>query len=59
MIEYIKIIGFYCNKVKNVMKLSCILVDEYDGIVFNFCVVLESLSGVGCKIVNVVLNMWW
>ena len=33
LIEHIKTIGLYRQKAKNVIKLSQILVDEYDGIV--------------------------
>ena len=59
LIEHIKTIGLYRNKAKNVMKLSRILVEEYDGIVPNSRAALESLPGVGRKTANVVLNMWW
>lgn len=59
LIDYIKIIGLFWQKVKNVMKMFQILVDDYGGEVLCSCVVLESLLGVGWKIVNVVLNMWW
>ena len=59
LIEHIKTIGLYRNKAKNVMKLSRILVEDYDGIVPNSRAALESLPGVGRKTANVVLNMWW
>ena len=59
LIEHIKTIGLYRNKAKNVMKLSRILVDEYDGIVPSSRAALQSLPGVGRKTANVVLNMWW
>ncbi len=59
LIEHIKTIGLYRNKAKNVMKLSRILVEEYDGIVPNSRAALQSLPGVGRKTANVVLNMWW
>ncbi len=59
LIEHIKTIGLYRNKAKNVMKLSRILVDDYDGVVPNSRAALESLPGVGRKTANVVLNMWW
>jgi len=59
LIEHIKTIGLYRNKAKNVMKLSKILVEEYDGIVPNSRAALQSLPGVGRKTANVVLNMWW
>ena len=35
LIEYIKTIGLYRNKARNVIKLSQILVDQYNGIVPN------------------------
>lgn len=57
--EYIKSIGLYRNKAKNVIKLSQILVDEYGGEVPNSRAALQSLPGVGRKTANVVLNMWW
>ncbi|MDG2452064.1 MAG: endonuclease III [Paracoccaceae bacterium] len=57
--DYIKTIGLFRNKAKNVIKLSQILVDDYDGVVPNSRAALESLPGVGRKTANVVLNMWW
>ena len=59
LIEHIKTIGLFRNKARNVMKLSRILVDEYDGAVPNSRAALQSLPGVGRKTANVVLNMWW
>ena len=57
--EHIRTIGLYRNKAKNVMKLSQILIDEYDGEVPSSRRALESLPGVGRKTANVVLNMWF
>ena len=57
--DYIKSIGLYRNKAKNVIKLSQILVDEYDSEVPASRAALEALPGVGRKTANVVLNMWW
>jgi endonuclease-3 len=57
--EHIKTIGLFRQKAKNVIKLSQILVDEYDGVVPNSRAALQSLPGVGRKTANVVLNMWW
>ncbi len=57
--EYIKTIGLFRQKAKNVMKLSQILVDDYGGEVPNSRAALQSLPGVGRKTANVVLNMWW
>lgn len=59
VIEHIKTIGLFRNKAKNVIKLSQILVDDYDGVVPNSRAALVSLPGVGRKTANVVLNMWW
>jgi endonuclease-3 len=59
VIQHIKTIGLYRNKAKNVIKLSRILVDDYNGEVPNSRAALESLPGVGRKTANVVLNMWW
>lgn len=59
VIEHIKTIGLYRNKAKNVIKLSQILVADYDGVVPNSRAALVSLPGVGRKTANVVLNMWW
>lgn len=59
LIEHIKTIGLFRNKAKNVIKLSRILVEEYDGEVPSSRAALESLPGVGRKTANVVLNMWW
>ncbi|MDX1786451.1 MAG: endonuclease III, partial [Roseovarius sp.] len=41
--EHIKTIGLYRNKAKNVMKLSRILVDKFDGEVPNSRAALQSL----------------
>ena len=57
--DHIKTIGLFRQKAKNVMKMSQILVDEYDGEVPSSRAALESLPGVGRKTANVVLNMWF
>ncbi|WP_170329645.1 endonuclease III [Ruegeria arenilitoris] len=57
--QHIKTIGLFRQKAKNVIKLSRILVNEYDGEVPNSRAALQSLPGVGRKTANVVLNMWW
>ncbi len=57
--EHIKTIGLFRQKAKNVIKLSQILVDDYDGVVPSSRAALQSLPGVGRKTANVVLNMWW
>ena len=55
--EHIKTIGLFRQKAKNVMKLSEILVNDYDGIVPNSRAALQSLPGVGRKTANVVVSM--
>lgn len=59
LIEHIRTIGLYRNKAKNVMALSRILVEQYDGEVPSSRAALQALPGVGRKTANVVLNMWW
>jgi endonuclease-3 len=59
LIEHIKTIGLFRNKARNVIKLSRILVEQYDGEVPSSRAALQSLPGVGRKTANVVLNMWW
>lgn len=54
--QYIKTIGLYNNKAKNVVALSQILVDQHGGEVPNDQDALEALPGVGRKTANVVRN---
>jgi endonuclease-3 len=54
---YIRTIGLWRNKAKNVIALSKTLIDEYDGMVPDDREALTSLPGVGRKTANVVLNM--
>ncbi|WP_342640749.1 endonuclease III [Rhodoligotrophos ferricapiens] len=56
LIRYIKTIGLFRNKAKNVIALSRMLIDEYEGEVPNSREALERLPGVGRKTANVVLN---
>ncbi len=56
---YIKSIGLYRNKARNVIELSRRLVEHFGGEVPSSRAALESLPGVGRKTANVVLNMWW
>ena len=53
---YIKTIGLYRNKAKNVIALSNILLDRYGGEVPLNREALQSLPGVGRKTASVVLN---
>jgi endonuclease-3 len=55
--DYIKTIGLYNAKAKNVIALSQILLAEHGGQVPADREVLETLPGVGRKTANVVLNM--
>jgi endonuclease-3 len=59
VVGYIRTIGLYRNKAKNVIRLSRILIEEYGGAVPSSRAALQSLPGVGRKTANVVLNMWW
>ncbi len=59
LIEHIKTIGLYRQKARNVIRMSRILVEEYDGQVPSSRAALQSLPGVGRKTANVVLNMWF
>lgn len=59
LLEHIKTIGLFRQKAKNVMKMSQLLVDEFNGDVPNSRAALQLLPGVGRKTANVVLNMWW
>lgn len=57
--EHIKTIGLFRQKAKNVIKMSQLLVDEFDSKVPSSRAALVSLPGVGRKTANVVLNMWF
>jgi len=54
--RYIKTIGLYRNKAKNVVELSRLLVEKHGGQVPTTREDLEALPGVGRKTANVVLN---
>ena len=55
--DYIKTIGLYRNKAKNVIALSEKLIAEFGGEVPRTRAELESLPGAGRKTANVVLNI--
>jgi endonuclease-3 len=55
--HYIRTIGLYNTKARNVIRLSEILVAEHGGMVPPQRDVLEQLPGVGRKTANVVLNI--
>ena len=54
--KIIKPIGLYHNKAVNIINLSKILCEKYNGKVLNDRQILESLPGVGRKTCNVVLS---
>jgi endonuclease-3 len=55
--DYIRTIGLYNTKAKNVIALSRMLADQHDGEVPRDREALEGLPGVGRKTANVVLNI--
>ena len=55
--DYIKTIGLYNSKAKNVIGLSQMLIDDFGGRVPENREDLEKLPGVGRKTANVVLNI--
>ncbi|WP_354432708.1 endonuclease III [Martelella mangrovi] len=57
LISYIKTIGLYRNKAKNVIAMSHKLIDEFGGEVPKTREELVSLPGVGRKTANVVMSM--
>ncbi|MBO6290467.1 MAG: endonuclease III [Alphaproteobacteria bacterium] len=57
--EYIKTIGLFNNKAKNIMALSRQLVEEFGGDVPADRDTLTTLAGVGRKTANVVMNVWY
>jgi endonuclease-3 len=56
LIPYLRTIGLFRNKAKNVIATCRILVEQYGGEVPRDREALESLPGVGRKTANVVLN---
>lgn len=57
LIRYIKSIGLYRNKAKNIIGLSKMLLQEFAGEVPDSLENLEKMPGVGRKTANVVLNV--
>ena len=55
--DFIRTIGLFNTKAKNIMGLSHILVEKYGGQVPRDRAALEALPGVGRKTANVVLNV--
>ena len=54
--KYIKTIGLYNTKAKNIIALSKILVDKYNSTIPDNFADLVNLPGVGRKTANVILN---
>lgn len=59
LISYIRTIGLFNNKAKNIIALSRKLIDNFGGNVPDNRKDLETLPGVGRKTANVVLNVWY
>jgi endonuclease-3 len=57
LVELIRTIGLFRTKAKNLIALSRILVDQFDGQVPHDREALEKLPGVGRKTASVVLNV--
>ena len=55
--QYLRSLGLYNSKTKNLIKLSQKLINEFNGYVPNERAALESLPGVGQKTAGVVLNI--
>jgi len=53
---YIRTIGLYNTKAKNIIKTCKLLIDEYESQVPEDRISLENLPGVGRKTANVILN---
>lgn len=54
--EYIKTIGLFNSKAKNVIKTCRILIDQHNSTIPDHREALEALPGVGRKTANVILN---
>jgi len=54
--EYLKSIGLFNTKARNIIKTCEILIAHYDGEIPNTREALETLPGVGRKTANVILN---
>jgi len=54
--QYIKTIGLYNSKAKNIIETCRLLIEKHESVVPNTREALEALPGVGRKTANVVLN---
>ncbi len=59
LISYIKTIGLFNNKAKNIITMSKDLLSRFSGLVPETREELVTLAGVGRKTANVVLNVWY
>lgn len=57
LIDYIKTIGLFRNKARNVIALSHLLIERHEGKVPKTHEELQALPGVGRKTANVVMNV--
>ena len=55
--DYVKTIGLFNTKAKNVIRLSQQILEDFDGEIPEDRDALETLAGVGRKTANVVLNI--
>ncbi|WP_159715444.1 endonuclease III [Blochmannia endosymbiont of Camponotus nipponensis] len=55
--NYIKSLGLYNTKAKNIIKSCHVLIEHYNGVLPSNRVELESLPGVGRKTANIILNL--
>ncbi|MCK5719133.1 MAG: endonuclease III, partial [Thiomargarita sp.] len=59
LIEFIRTIGLYNNKARNIIKTCQILSERHESVVPNERCALELLPGVGRKTANVILNTYF
>lgn len=59
LISYIRTIGLFNNKAKNIISMSKDLIERFNGEVPSDRESLVTLAGVGRKTANVVLNVWY
>lgn len=54
--DYIKHIGLFNSKAKNIIQTCQLLIQKYNGVLPSNRIALESLPGVGRKTANIILN---
>lgn len=57
--DYLKTVGLYPTKSKNILATSTLLIEKHGGEVPNDQKALEALPGVGRKTANVIRNVVW